>query len=84
MIKRFQIVEITWLDSKGVTSSWEYLDEVEPLEPVVITSVGYLLQNSKKYKTIAQSVSKHQVVGRMTIPTVTIQKIRKISGNKTA
>lgn len=71
-------VEITWLDSKGVTSSWEYKDDLEPLEPNVIISIGYLLEDTDRYKTIAQSVSEHQVLGRLSIPTVSIKKMRKI------
>ena len=73
-----QKVQITWLDSKGITSSWEHKDELKPLEPNVITSIGYLLEDLPEYKTIAQSVSAHQVLGRTSIPTVSIKKIRKI------
>ena len=71
-------VEITWLDSKGVTSLWEYWDEIEQLKPCIITSVGYLIEDRKDYKTIAQSVSDELVLGRMTIPVGCIKKIRRL------
>lgn len=70
-------VEITWLDSHGITSSWEYWDDLEDLKPCVIISIGYLLKDGKDYKTIAQSVSDSQVLGRMTIPVGCIKKIRR-------
>jgi len=72
-------VEIQWIDSKGVTSSWEHKDDLESLEPVLVTSLGYLLEDKKEYKTIAQSVSADQVLGRMSIPVVSIKKVRKIN-----
>ncbi|KKL65103.1 hypothetical protein LCGC14_2158290, partial [marine sediment metagenome] len=37
-----KVVRIVWFDSKGVTSEWEFKDEMEPMLPVVISSVGYL------------------------------------------
>ncbi len=72
-----QKVEIEWIDSKGVTSSWEYLDEVAPLEPSVVNSIGYLLEDNKDYKTLVQSVSADQVLGRLTIPAGNIKKVKK-------
>ena len=69
-------VEITWIDSKGVTSAWEFKDELEPLEPCECRSVGYLIEDNKEYKTIAQSDSKEQVMGRLTIPAACIKKMR--------
>ena len=71
-------VEITWLDSKGITPSWEYRDELDPLKPTVVSSIGYLLEDATEYKTIAQSVSADQVLGRTTIPVVSIKNIRRI------
>ncbi len=73
-----KIVEITWVDSIGVTSEWELKKEIEPLKPVVINSIGYLMDDNKDFKTIVQSDSKKQVVGRMTIPTECIKKIVEI------
>jgi uncharacterized protein YktA (UPF0223 family) len=68
-------VKITWMDSRGVTTSWEFLDELEPLVPSKITSVGFLLEETEEYKTIVQSVSENQVVGRMTIPLSCIKEV---------
>jgi len=78
MKTKLEKLEITWFDSKGITPSWEYRDELEPLKPTVISSIGYLLEDTTDYKTIAQSVSADQVLGRTSIPTVSIKNIRKI------
>jgi len=70
-----KIVQITWLDSKGISSQWEYLDEVEPLKPSECLSVGFLIEDAEEYKTIAQSLNDTQVLGRTTIPCCSIQSI---------
>ena len=68
-------VEITWVDSKGVTSSWEFKEDIEQLAPSKITSIGYLLED---YKTIVHSMSEEQLLGRMTIPTGCILKMQNL------
>ena len=74
-----QLVLIEWLDSKGVIGEWEFTDSLNPLIPCKCVSVGFLIDNNKNYKTIVQTKSDEQVVGRMTIPTCSIKKIRRIS-----
>jgi hypothetical protein len=73
-----KLVLIEWMDSKGVTYSWEYWDEIEPLKPDRCYSVGFLLEDAEEYKTIAQSISETQVIGRVSIPNCSIQSIREI------
>ncbi len=69
-----KIVIIKWLDSHGVSSEWEFKDELKPQEPIVITSVGFIEKEDKKSITIYQNDSGRQVVGRMTIPKICILK----------
>jgi len=73
-----KLVSIEWLDSKGITHEWEYLDEIAPLLPSKCVSVGFLLEETEGYKTIAQSLSDTQVLGRTTIPCCAIQKVIKL------
>lgn len=61
-----KIIVIEWLDSKGVTHEWEFWDEVEALEPSKCVSVGFLVEETDTYKTIGQSISDTQVIGRTT------------------
>jgi hypothetical protein len=73
------LVLIEWLDSKGVIGEWEFIDSLTPLKPSICTSVGFLIEDKKGYKTIVQTKSKEQVVGRMTIPTCSIKKMKRIN-----
>lgn len=78
-MKKFQIVFIKWIDSCGVTDRWEVYKELTPLKPMYCKSIGFLIDDNKNYKTIAQSISNNQLLGRMTIPTGSIISITDIS-----
>jgi len=73
-----KIVLIEWLDSKGM-ERWEYLDELEPMQPCLCRSVGFLIENKKSHKTIALGLSDTQVLGRTTIPSGCIKSIKKLA-----
>lgn len=75
-----KLVKIDWLDSKGIINEWEYIDEIEPLKPCICTSVGYLIDDTDDYKTIVQTISDSQLIGRMTIPACSIKEIVEIKG----
>lgn len=74
-----EIVFIEWLDSKGITNQWEYLDEIDPIKPDKCLSVGFLLEKAREYVTIAQTVGEAQVIGRTTIPCCSIKRIKKLA-----
>jgi hypothetical protein len=72
------IVLIEWVDSKGM-ERWEYLDEIEPLKPCICQSVGFMIEDATDYKTIALGLSDSQVLGRTTIPSGCIKRVRKLT-----
>ena len=65
-----KIVRIEWIDSKSGPKGWEYLEEIEPVEPASCESVGFLIDEKDTYKTIAPTIGEGQVLGRITIPAV--------------
>ena len=69
-------VIITWVDSKGVTTGWEFKDDLQPLLPSHCTTVGFLIDDAKGYKTVCQSFGNDQIIGRMTIPSCAIIKMK--------
>jgi len=77
--KQNEIVFVEWIDSKGITNQWEYLDEIEPMKPDKCLSVGFLLEKTKEYITIAQSLGQTQVIGRTAIPCCSIRSIKKLT-----
>ncbi len=72
------IVLIEWVDSKGM-ERWEYLDEIEPMPPCVCYSVGFIIEDTPEYKTLALGLSETQVLGRTTIPSGCIRSIKKLT-----
>ena len=63
-----KIVIVKWIDSIGLTPDWEYKNGLKQLKPAYVTSVGFLLEDNEDYKTILQSDSSNQILGRLTIP----------------
>jgi len=81
--KGMRYVLIEWFDSKGITTSWEFMDEIQEQKPSLCISVGILIDDKKEFKTIAQSINEEppdnkQVIGRTTIPSCSILKIKEL------
>ena len=74
----FDCVMVEWIDSKGITDSWEFIAEIESMPPVQCSSIGFVLESSNQYTTICQTKSDQQVLAQMTIPAVAIKSIKKI------
>ncbi len=72
-------VYIEWVDSKSGPTEWEYLEDIETLNPIVCQSIGFLLEDNKKYKTLASTISESQVWGRITIPSCSIINFQILS-----
>jgi len=73
-----KVVSIEWIDSVGITERWEVDDEITSLKPTKVISVGFLIDDKKKYKTIVQNIGRNQVLGRMTIPSCSITKMEEL------
>ncbi len=73
-----RLVRIDWVDSRAAPNEWECLDGMESLEPVHCTSVGFLIEDTPAYKTVAHSMSDTQVCGRITIPAACVKKCRRL------
>jgi hypothetical protein len=75
---KYKLILIEWLDSKGITNQWEYLNEIQSMKPSRCFSIGFLIEETDQYKTIAQGLNASQVIGRMSIPRCAIQRITEI------
>ena len=73
-----RIVKIEWLDSKAAPHEWEYRDDLGLLEPVICTTSGFILNETKDYVTVAHTISENQILGRITIPRRCIKKQRNL------
>lgn len=69
-----KIVLVGWLDSLGVTSEWQFLEELTEFECVIAESVGVVIYEDKKVLVLAghwvlnEPKNSGQVTGLMTIP----------------
>ena len=71
-----KLVLVKWIDSKGGPFEWEFLDGLNNLKPVICHSVGFLIDDKKRYKTLAPTVGGGQIWGRITIPSCSIVKLK--------
>lgn len=74
-----KLVFIKWIDSKSGSPEWEFLNEIEPLKPVICESVGFLLADADDYKTLTSTFGGGQIWGRITIPTCAIIDFKEIT-----
>ena len=81
-----RLVMITWCDSLGVTSRWEFLDPKGKPKPLTIQSVGWIIRKGKRAVDLAGHLSEidsdgdQQICGVMTIPTCAIESIKDLKG----
>lgn len=66
-------VEITWQDSHGVVSMWEFQDEYEEGLGEIRT-IGYFIKSEKSVLYLAQSISQDQYGRIIRIPVGCIVK----------
>lgn len=73
---RPQVVEVEWEDSAVNSQTWD-LDE-EPLDTLVLYTVGFLVERSKRKIVIAAEWAEKQGTYRYThaIPTRVVRRVR--------
>jgi hypothetical protein len=82
------LVLIEWVDSGQPVPAWQWLDQIEERLPHRCVSVGFLVQDDAQAKVIAPNLGASdgtggfdQASGLTTIPTASVQRILRISGN---
>jgi hypothetical protein len=80
------LVLVDWVDSYGCPAGWENLKQDGDPGPLHVRSVGWLVQDGKKSKTIVPHISDPaypstcpQACGRLTIPVQSILKMYKLA-----
>lgn len=77
------LVIISWEDSIQASGGWQFLSDFEPLKPMSVTSVGWLIQDGADCKVLAQSLAhvdgeSVQSAGRKVIPTRCVLSIEHL------
>lgn len=55
MIKKHKLVSIEWVDSQFAAPGWCYIDDL-PLSIATVTTVGFLINQTKDIITVASSL----------------------------
>lgn len=72
-------VEISWVDATG-HSGWQSVDEALDRKPVLMHTLGYVIEKTDKYIKMVRSVEDegHDVGDVFTIPTDWIQRVKRL------
>ena len=72
-------VEVAWVDATG-HSGWHRVDEAMEKKPVLMYTLGYIIERTSKYLKLVRSVEdKGSDVGDVfTIPTDWVRKIQRL------
>jgi hypothetical protein len=67
---RGQLYEIKWLDAYEMESGWQTLEDALKITPPEVSSVGYVLKETKEYIILAADIGSDKMdndVGRVTV-----------------
>jgi hypothetical protein len=72
-------VEISWVDATG-HSGWQTVSEAMAKRPVLMYTLGYLIDRNKKYIKLVRSLDNdgEDVGDVFTIPTDWVQRVRRL------
>lgn len=75
MVER-ALVYVEWMDSRGVSASWEHLETLQENDLCIIRSVGWLLREESDFIQIVPhlGIDPDQGCGDMTIPVSQISR----------
>ena len=80
--KGYPRVEVEWLDSAGM-AEWGGEDEYQKQRPLIIKSVGYLLNKGSGHVTLVQNVDENRKMnGSMSIPRSVVRKITVLTSGR--
>lgn len=75
--KKYELTQIEWLDSYGITPDWQEIDNIKPIKIICIT-VGFVVHEDDTSLSVANSICvdgpENQATGIMTIPKCSIVK----------
>ncbi len=74
---KMQIVKVHWEDSKS-NECWEFHGDMRDSQPVLCTSVGFLIAKTRKAVVLCLSDSKNQTGQHITIPRSCVKEITKL------
>jgi hypothetical protein len=80
------LVLIEWLDSGQPVPNWQWLEALEPRQPHICVSVGFLVQDDASAKVLAPNLGASngasgwdQASGVITIPAASVKRMVSVS-----
>jgi hypothetical protein len=91
MPHRLPLVSIEWVDSGQPIPGWQWLEGMECRRPHKCVSVGFLVQDDEETKVLAPNLGSSggggewdQASGLITIPTIAVTRIARLTSSETS
>ena len=81
-MKRFNPVYIEWIDAIGDEGNWITWSQLQSMKELLVTSIGWIVEETDTHITLAGSVSCQCLMMRLTIPKISIVKRLNLVSNK--
>lgn len=84
--QKHKIYQIEWDDSRQPKSTWQWLSDANETGVAKCVSVGFLIRNDKKVKSLAPNIADlvdedAQVTGVIHIPAACVTRMIKLKAN---
>ena len=73
-----EVLYIQWIDSASLTSPWSSPQDIADLEPAIVHTVGFLVNETNDFITLVSSVTDDAAGGDVTIPKVATKDRRVV------
>lgn len=74
---KMKLVKVSWVDAT-VRSGWHHWEDKETLEPVMVDTVGWVVDSNKRFVTLTQTVCSIAAGNLTTIPRGWIKRMKRL------
>ena len=77
-MKHLKLVLVKWRDAKSEPSGWKSIEEVRKNKTALVSSVGWIIKETKKELILVSSIVEDHCDGDTTIPRDWVQSIETL------
>lgn len=76
--KTCEVTYVQWIDSASYATPWSSPQDIAELEPIVIHTVGFVVNETDEFITLVNSLADDAAGGDVTIPKVAVRQRRPV------
>ena len=79
MTKHLKLVRVKWRDAKSEPSGWKSIEEIRNGKAALVSSVGWIIKETKKDLILVSSIVDDHCDGDVIIPRDWVQSIEELT-----